>query len=817
MRCLVLAIYVCCLLFPTACDTPDKKSEINGSAVQNEYRAWPEEGPQPEFSHPLFERIPQLKEISPYFLSVDTAGDIPEAADLSAFAVGNGYIFAIAGLTLPLATLHEIVGPTYQKRDRYFSDVEFTFLVDGEPASCSREWLARPQNSSVLITVAECESANFYTVTFAPQGESDERLEKTSLIRLVLTQNNSTSDLELGYRACSASLPENVTATTESIIEIVVERDLPPLSPDGRSLTLRSLDDRPAAVAESCLEWSASTAAGASDQTVFALISAAGDSSSIIEAVEQLDVEATLVDTLSYWVDLDEQGVQLSATDEKATALYSALRYSIAVQQSFTGAISPMSLYTSTWTRDTIGPVKFFLASGLHDRAKSMLDYHYRAVVTSGDYFNAFDNDRLLDNLPDEPDWESLPEGGGRTRAEGPSYVALMYDDYYRWTGDLEMIRERYGYIKRGVDIQQIDENGLLQFSDDETFRVAMALAFSLPMEGYFSEYAYSANSSFLYVRAAEIVANFAELLGYGNDADYYREQADSVRAATDSLYLTETGFYAPYLDIETGEQAPAPFEDVSTKPLWTGYLAPDDPKATDNLRATVDAIWREDGMLQSQIADSYNSFFGDIVEFGVHTGMTPGFALDNLARTFHPLAEDAFNALDLVADSSGNYAEYMVYDDHSALQLIYDSSGTMGDYTGRFRPWEGGINGTALLRFLLGIEPDAANKKLRLAPQLPNGWSGLTAEKVTVGQNTFRIEVSQNSSGLSVTVTNEGPDDFTIGLSLRTTVRPSRASVAGQSGTGSDISEVVFGGYISVYEDLSVSSGNSTEWQVAY
>jgi hypothetical protein len=128
----------------------------------------------------------------------------------------------------------------------------------------------------------------------------------------------------------------------------------------------------------------------------------------------------------------------------------------------------------------------------------------------------------------------------------------------------------------------------------------------------------------------------------------------------------------------------------------------------------------------------------------GVYTGMMPGYLLYDLAITDAPEAERAFNALDLAASPSGNYAEYQIYDDHSALQVIYETSGTLGDLTARYRPWEGGINGDALAFYLAGWQPDAAAGAATLAPRLPNDWPWMHWLLLRAGDRRVDLEVEE-------------------------------------------------------------------------
>ena len=126
---------------------------------------------RPVLDHPFFEAHPALADLSSYAMSV--AGPPrgrPDHQHRGAFAVGNGAMFALMGLSDPLNTLHSAVGPVYDKRERFFGDVAIELEEDGEVAAFEREWIARVRSTAVNVTRADTRFSSVYTVDFAPHS-----------------------------------------------------------------------------------------------------------------------------------------------------------------------------------------------------------------------------------------------------------------------------------------------------------------------------------------------------------------------------------------------------------------------------------------------------------------------------------------------------------------------------------------------------------------------------------------------------------------------------------------------------------------------
>jgi hypothetical protein len=499
--------------------------------------------------------------------------------------------------------------------------------------------------------------------------------------------------------------------------------------------------------------------------------------------------------------------------------LYDGMRVGIKVQQSAAGATCPMSQYTLVWLRDTIGPTRFFLRAGLWQEARATLDYLHLCAAVRGDYGNACDSGLSPDDAVEEPDWDALPPFSGRLAAEGPSYVPLMYAKYGAWTGDTELARERWPYLRRGLTGQRMDEQGRQTFSGDETFRTAMAAALGYDLAYVFEDHTWSANSAFLMAAAAGWMGSVAPQLGEAGDEALFAELEERARTAMEQTFALPAGHYAPFVFYEAdgGAAEERPFEDVNLKPLWSGALAPDDPRALANLAGLRAAAGRGDGTVQTRIDAGYGEVIGYVVEEGVNTGMVPGYFLWNLAAIGDPEGEAAFDALHRYADDAGQYGEYMVYDDFSSLSPIYDATGAIGDYTARHRPWEGGINLDAMLFWLLGPVVPESGEGMLLRPRLPNHLPWLDAGPIRVGDASAALRLERTDEALTATLTSEADAPFPVAMELVIPAGVER--LVGATIDGEDAGEEVAlpgGETIVRFGARDLSPGASLTWELS-
>jgi hypothetical protein len=738
---------------------PDLAEELPAPAF-----LWPGDSPQPDWS-PWFDQHPWvMDEFSHWSYQVATGSEPPHFRYLPDHAVANGHVFTLLGYTYPLNTLHSMNGPYYHKGARFFSDVwvELSVGVAGAPLAWQQQGSGKLTTFPFAVTWAKAPQATLITTDFAPLVGTEKAVERRALVRLAIVHNPGSKPIKGLVLAVRTAGPQSTEGNR--LVEQV----------ENRTRTLAILDEK-SVLSDGYLRLELPEI-GPGEDRVVPVVMVFDDEQNLLEetlqALATAGWETLLSQTRVAWSERLAPAARLTTPDQRVNDYLASQLLVILSQQAHNGSSHPMCEYTRTWLRDNAGPARLLTRIGLFETLRAQLDYLHLAALVGGNISNSYDGFFTPDDAGPEPDWANMPTITGRSRAESPSYIPLMFSWYREASGKSDFIEPYFAWMRFALDGQMFDGD-LLPFSTDETFRTAMAVAHGLPVDEQFEEGFYSANSSILWVAAAERLADMAQAIGRVDDADALRLRADTVRQACDEAFLAAEGYYHPYLYSADMTPAPAPFEDVNTKPIWSGYLSPDDPMAQDNLAATMALLEGQDGLLISPLHEIHKNLFGLPVAEGIHTGMSPGYFLENLALTQHPVAEAAFNALALHATASATTPEYQILDDHTPLHFLYDSAGAIGDYTARYRPWEGGILADAVWSYLLGNRPDALTNTLYLAPHLPNGWSWLEASGLRVGEARIDVRIEAVQGAWKVRFSNLGGTDslnveLTLGLAAK-------------------------------------------------
>lgn len=699
---------------------------------------------------PLVDEEPWLLEANRWRTEFDVATGTPDRTRRGGFGIGNGHVFGFVGIGEPdLATIHEAVGPGYEKHEGYFSDVQLAVRVGGERWEPVTQYQWQIRSTAVVVTLTRGPGLDLWAVDFAPlvrpAWADPSQPEERALVRHVAaraTGGAALVDVEVALVGVAEWTAEgDVLVHRRDGGARIARLDALAGETDGEALEARFRFARiePGAAARGTF----AIAIGASDADVVASLSA-------LEALPAMELARTTRDAWRAWA---ASGATLRTPEPMVDDLVETSRIMLRVQQAATGATCPMSEYTRTWLRDTIGPVLAMSALGHHEEAEAMMTYVYRAILDAGDLRNSMSADLdLTAPAPTPPDFRSLGPLSGTVRAEGPSYLVMGHDELARWTGDRAAIDERFDLFWHALTDQALTADDLLPFSGDETYRTAMAIGTGFDIAEQFTEGFLSSDSSFLLAVAAERLAAHAEVLGRNADADALRALAMRVRTAADALYWNEAeSFYAPFATDPERDPWDAPFEDVSTKPVWTGYLAPDDPRARPSVQSVWDLLGNDERGMPITYVHPRNATLlrSQRVFFGVHTGMTVGYFLGAASAVDLPEAEAAFDALGRTANTTGSWSEYMTFEDHANLSLTYDTAGLLGEYTARYRPWEGGINVRALLDYLGGVSPALdPEPHLVVAPHLPTGWDRFELADLRVADARITLVVEDEPTG---------------------------------------------------------------------
>jgi len=700
---------------------------------------------------PYLRERPELTDWSSWVQVFDHAQPYHQRR-IGGLAIGNGRTFSMVACMTPFTTLHNINGPNYHRHAKFFSDKRFWLLRDDVPIEWERETAYRVRGTAVVVIRQDAGDLSLWTVDFAPRGVGiDDTDLSYSLVRMVVVHNRGDEPIDglsikidtvMGgidgdlLREATPNKAEFGSPMRKAVAgfadAVAVPKGpglivpLDEIQPDGQFV----------------------------DEYIMAF-AMEEDPLPIFNTVAAADPDDLLDATLADWLDYTDAATQITSSSQRFDDLVEGMSYTVRVQTTDRGAVSQMSEYTGTWARDIMGPARLYPLIGRSAEYLGMLDFYWLGALERGNIANSIPLDEQFTPGQPEPDWENLPIMGGRTAAEGPSYVILHYKYYLDATGDWEPIEQRYGMLRHSLIHQQIRETCLLPFSGDETFRIAMAAAFG---QWFYDEYAdtdLSANSSFLYVAAAEFLVEVAEHMGYTAHAAEFADLADLVRGCTEDYYwLEDEGHYSPIVDIDTLEPDPRPFEDVNTKPLWVGYLSPDDEQAKENIVNMMAKIGRDDGLMYTMIHPFYAllKLLLDVEEAAI-TGMNYGYVLDNLAKIDHPTAETAFLSFEEYFHESGNVSEGMITDNFGRFMYLYEPYGIVSDLTARFRSWEGPIDIAAQIQYLFGYQPDAVNGRVLIAPHLPADWDFAKMENVRLGDDSFDLTVEDDGEVRTITL----------------------------------------------------------------
>jgi len=683
----------------------------------------------------------------------DNPGQDPAA--LPYVGTGNGSVFCLLGTRTPLNAVHGLLGPTYQREDLFFSfpDILWEALQDGAPLVPQEETLWRVRKSAVILTRERSPQVEMWTVTFAPYPEAwpgRPHPRTQSLFRLTYLKNRTGETLRdlavrvriaIGGRVRDGSLVGTAGSRTVRILPL-------DHAGEGRGDTL-TVPLTLAPGQEACVTFALVTSSGAFPEA---------PALEAVRGLSQQDVERELAGALDAWRAWIDQGAMLTGPDPRVDDLLEGLMITDKLQTTIYGGPIQASHYSLIWNRDTYGPMRMFSYTAREPEARGILDAHFTAVCYRGGLANAYPADQDPATAPAPPtaeQWAAMGTFSGRTAAEGPSFLVLNYLLYLLQQGDLSDfdpadLAARLDMLRACVFQQALNEEGLLPFSGDETFRPQMAISFGLGIDYPFEHDAWSFNSGVLLAEAADALARLEEAAApvLGTDpaaaARKAREYAERVRTATrDRFWNPAGGYFEPFLLRPDKEPAGAPYGDADAVPFWLRATLPGtDPEACADVLA--ERLLSRHGVFFSPADPDFQRLLGFVIGEGIYTGMTPGFTLWTLASTFHPLAEGTFNTMDNHADPGGNYPEVVVHDDTSALMPVYDPIGILGELWARYRSWEGGINAEAMLYFLSGYEADPVRGHVRLAPRLPNRWPHYHLTGLPLGRSRVDLHVER-------------------------------------------------------------------------
>ena len=690
------------------------------------------------------------------------------------WAVGNGNVFGIVGPGLGAAQISQITGPHIMlagvmNNGSAFGPAALRLTIDGRGVPFKKQTLSKVRGTDVVVMEFVSPDVVMTVFNYAPFGLN-------AILRTVVVENRTGADFAnvvltasvnrtrvVGgrlYDSFKGGTGGSAMGQTRQLFSSFIE----PCEVSGPAEA-----DKPGQ-GSLTLKIDKIAAGGEAVRTHYLMFSMEeiGDEADTLAKITEQNVNL-LQKTYDDWRTWLATTTRLECPDARVTDLLDDTKIIVDIQTAKPQcAAGPMEFFAGVWVRDSNGPLLYHLRMGQLEVARNMLDFYYNASAQNKRIANwiPMDIDTSLP-VPEDIDWSTVPNDP----VEIPAWIILQHRWYYEYTGDLEPIKEHWGYLKRCLMGQIVDEEGtpfrtanfgsrvnepntMYRFPPhgDETwiypgFEVLNSDVFPEPNDHPRWD-AYCADSTWEFVAAADAITQFARLLDDDQAVEFAKIAADSRAACERDYWIPEKGLYGVAMDMRSLDVHQPPFPMINFNPLWIGYLQPDDPKAVANVLETMKYT-----MNPNFVTDASETL-------KVYVGMQPGMFLYNLAAIDHPYAEPALKAMIGVAAPSGEYTEK-----HVTAPDSYRSQ-----FRGhRIRPWEGGINADAAYYYLTGLKPNMGQGRVALCPRLPSEWKQMAVRGQRLGDGALDVSVvddgAKRSYELKWTGSKPMAVDFTISL----------------------------------------------------
>jgi hypothetical protein len=629
----------------------------------------------------ILSRRPWLLDASTWTLE-SGPGEPATAAEAGVWPIGNGWVFAHAGLSRPYNRLRGLTGPTYQPgAARGFGDCWLELCTERGPLASRTGIIGRPRDSGVLVTAEGGRGAGaaVVTVDFAPPDDP-------VLVRIVEVWGGARLG---GDAVLVVHFPEGVPHDER-------RRSLRCVAADRRTLILAAL--APGRWAEpGRLEIRLEQVESEGGVWHLPLVLAFGpDPDDAVAWLRQpFDVHDLLDQTRAYyrlWLAhtrtpaLWPQNLPgPTATTRSLADLIEEIKLDLKMQLARPGGVvCPMVSPDAARARDATGPVRAFLAMGARDDALDVLEYYYRAAIVLGRIPNAVPVDLDMAGVGEAADWNAVQPADGT----GPSHLVLQHRWWLEAGGDPDVIRRHWPYLARCLAGRPATPEALLPFDGDEPYLHGALYAVYPEHCGWPNDLiadwgsqgyaAWSLEAMVARARAHEALAWLAEQIGRGEETHRHQAEAARLRRLVESrFWLRARGYYAPALYPLSGAPHDVPFAAVNLAPLWLGFHGVHEEHARQDLEAVVDLV----------------GFTGITPNCDYTVGAVPGYLLWNLLAVGSDLAPLALANLAAMASPAGEWAA--VYAPGGVPH-----AGADAEHPSRARPAESGVGLAALYRY---------------------------------------------------------------------------------------------------------------------
>jgi len=340
-----------------------------------------------------------------------------------------------------------------------------------------------------------------------------------------------------------------------------------------------------------------------------------------------------------------------------------------------------------------------------------------------------------------------------------PLYV-IGHADYWRVSGDLELIRANWESIKNAYRFSvatDTDGNGLIENTKFGHGWVEGG-ALHPPHEEIYMQG--------VWIETSRNIADLADVMGEPELASSARANAERTRAATEQTYwLADRGFYAfatnrPPLKPREAEPGPnravrqARMDELDKKtlidentvltavPLWWRTL--EDTRAQSEIdhfgSGAIATDWGARLLSdKSKLYDPLSYHYGSVWP------LFTGWASMGAYRYGRPHV--GYQAL--TANALLSFTEALGY----VTELISGEINTPFGRSSHHQIWSEAMIVTPLMRGLLGIEASAGGRTLRFAPQLPADWDRVEVRRIAAGGYQFDLTLERKGGRETIRV----------------------------------------------------------------
>ena len=340
------------------------------------------------------------------------------------------------------------------------------------------------------------------------------------------------------------------------------------------------------------------------------------------------------------------------------------------------------------------------------------------------------------------PWFQTFPYGYASADATPLFIIALR--NYVEASGDIAFAREQSAHLAKAVDFMHatLDAAGFPRNAGIGHGWVEGGPLLPVDVELY---------QAGCYVEAIRSMASIAQLLGEAAQAKQFEQEFEAKRKRINELFwLPQSRTFAFALDT-----AAKPVDQPSVLaavPMWFGVLDP------EKSRAMIESLSQEEHAADwgMRILSSKSPLYGpEGYHYGSVWPLFTGWASVGEYRSHSAtagLANLRANAWLALDGAGGNTTEVL-------SGMSYSPLSTASPH----QIWSAAMVISPLMRGLLGIEIDAARRRLTFAPHLPANWDHAYARNIPFGKGTIDLVLRRTDRSFELQVLNDGAEPLDI------------------------------------------------------